>query len=151
MKINFNLFNYISSFLLLFGIFFCAIIFLKLEESITLNFKSSYFVISKKLVLTTSFIYFSIITFGYFIRTEQLNQNLTKTHLLISISSLVSILILILFLQESPEPHDIISLIKSSDSNSKIEKAIWIILPIFLLSQLLFIINFAMSFFRKPF
>lgn len=151
MKINSNLFSYISSFLFLFGIVFCAIIFFKLEESISLNFKSTYFVISKKLILSASIIYFSIITFGYFIRTKQLNQNLTKTYIVISIFSLISILILILFLQENPEPHDIISLIKSSDSNSKIEKSIWILLSIFLLSQLLLIINFIMSFFRKPF
>lgn len=145
------IFNSINLFLLLFGIVFCAVIIFKFEESVTLNFKSTYFVISKKIILTASIIYFSIITFVYFIRTEKLNQNLTKTHLFISIISLISILILILFLQESSEPHDIISLIKYSDSNSKIEKAIWIILPIFLLSQLLFIINFAMSFFHKPF
>lgn len=151
MKINVNLFNSISTFSLLFGIVFCTIIFFNLHESIALNFKSNYFVISKTLILTVSIIYFSIITLGYFIRTKQLNPNLNKTHNLISIFSLVSMLILILFLQESPEPHDIISLIKSSDSNSKIEKAIWVLLPIFLLSQLLFIINFIMSFLRKPF
>jgi hypothetical protein len=151
MNINFNLFNSISSFLFLFGLVFCAIIFFKLEESITLNFKSDYFVFSKNLILTSSIIYFSIITFGYFIRAEELNQNLTKTHILISIISLVSVLILFLLLKENTKDYDVVNLINNANFNSKIEKAIWILLPIFLLSQLLFIINFIMSFFRKPF
>lgn len=151
MKIKFNLFNSISSFLLLFDIVFCTVIIFKLEETINLNFRNTYFVISKKIILTASIIYFSIITFGYFIRAEQLNQNLTKTHILISIISLFSILILFLLLKEDTKDYDVVNLINNANFNSKIEKAIWVLLPTFLLSQLLFIINFIMSFFRKPF
>lgn len=146
---NFNLFNNQSIIFLLFGLFFSVIIYLKPEDIITLNFKSNYYVISKKLILTTSIIYFLIIALLYFIRTKQLNRKLTKIHIITTVLSLVLILIFILLLRDKSENYDIISIIHNSEFNSKIEKSIWVTLPIFLVSQLVFIINFVMSFFSN--
>lgn len=151
MKLFLNHINSLHLIFLLFGIIFSGILMFKINNPITLNIKSTYYVISNKIILISFLLYFLSLTILYFYKATDLNNLLTRSHILITILTLAIMLILYSIMKEDSQNYDIVTFIKNKKFNSNIRISLLILSIIFLLSQLLFIINFIMSFFRKPF
>lgn len=127
--------------------------FLNRKETLDINVHDTYYVINNLHLAIILSIFLAIISLGYFlikIFSIPLINWMTISHILITIFGMLIIYILFrIQLNFEVKSYDIESILKYSKTIQRVNFTLFLVLIVVLLSQLVFLINFAVSIFKK--
>ena len=127
--------------------------FLNRKETLDINVHDTYYVINNLHLAIILSIFLAIISLGYFlikIFSIPLINWMTISHILITIFGMLIIYILFrIQLNFEVKSYDIESILKYSKTIQRVNFTLFSVLIVVLLSQLVFLINFAVSIFKK--
>lgn len=127
--------------------------FLNRKETLDINVHDTYYVINNLLLAIILSIFLAIISLGYFlikIFSIPLINWMTISHILITIFGMLIIYILFrIQLNFEVKSYDIESILKYSKTIQRVNFTLFSVFIVVLLSQLVFLINFAVSIFKK--
>ena len=127
--------------------------FLNRKETLDINVHDTYYVINNLHLAIILSIFLAIISLGYFlikIFSIPLINWMTISHILITIFGMLIIYILFrIQLNFEVKSYDIESILKYSKTIQRVNFTLFSVLIVVLLSQLVFLINFAVSIFKR--